>query len=322
MKSNLIIIAATALILAACSTDEPEVNNGPVAIKVTASIDGTNTRAVNQTWAANDAIGVMAISSSSSASTINTLYKNVKYTVWSAGTAGTFTTTDDIYLHTSDGNVTFAAYYPYQTSTDKATLPGTDGVVTGANTLTQSTATAQSAFDYLYAHGATAYRSQPTLTFSGNNPFKHIMARLILVLNTSADDGFTASQVYASTTTFKLGGLKHDGTFNVTDGNAVATGSEVADWDITSNVNNVYNSGNGTRTYTMILYPQTIAAALTFSATVDGQTFSNTTAIQPALQAGYSYTYNITVKKTALVVSGCTIKEWNTGVNGSGDATL
>jgi hypothetical protein len=121
--------------------------------------------------------------------------------------------------------------------------------------------------------------------------------------------------------TFKLGGLKHDGTFNVTDGAAEATGSEVADWDITSNVNNVSSSEDGTRTYTMILYPQTVAA-LPFSAIIDGQTFANTTAIQPDLQAGYSYTYTITVKKSGLVISGCTIQAWNTGTSGSGDATM
>jgi hypothetical protein len=324
MKSNLIIMATAAMVLAACSTEENEVNNGPVAAKVTASIDGSKTRAVDQTWAANDAIGVMATSSNPSASSneVTQLYKNVKYTVGSAGTAGTFTSTDGIFFQTAGQTVTFAAYYPYQTSADKATLPGTGGVVTGANTQSQATAEAQSAFDYLYASGATASKSQPTLTFSGDYLFKHRMARLILVLKTSTDDGFTAAQVNASTTTFKLGGLKHDGTFNVTDGTAEAAGSEVADWDITSNVNNVYSSGDGTRTYTMILYPQTAAAALSFSAIIDGQTFANTTAIQPALQAGYSYTYTITVKKTGLVISGCTIEAWNTGTGGSGDATM
>jgi hypothetical protein len=322
MKSNLIIIVTAAMILAACSSEENEVNNGPVAAKVTASIDGAMSRAVDQTWAANDAIGVMATSSSSSTSTINTLYKNVKYTVGGAGTAGTFTSTDGIFFQAAGQTVTFAAYYPYQTSADKATLPGTNGVVTGANTQSQSTAAAQSAFDYLYASGATASKSQPTLTFSGDYLFRHRMARLILVLKTSADDGLTAAQVNASTTTFKLGGLKHNGTFNVTDGTAEATGSEEADWNITSNVNNVYISGDGTRTYTMILYPQTVAAALPFSAIIDGQTFANTTAIQPALQAGYSYTYTITVKKTGMVISGCTIHAWNTGTSGSGDATM
>jgi hypothetical protein len=33
-------------------------------------------------------------------------------------------------------------------------------------------------------------------------------------------------------------------------------------------------------------------------------------------------TFNITVKKTGLAISGCTIEAWNTGTGGSGDATM
>lgn len=324
MKKTLLIISTAALLLTACSTEE---NDAPVVANVTASIDGMKTRAVEQTWTKDDAIGVMATSytdpsAASTANEVTKLYKNVKYTVESAGTAGTFTSTDGIFFQADDQVVTFAAYYPYQASADKATLPGTDGAVTGANTQSQPTAEAQSAFDYLYASGVTASKSQPTVAFSGDKMFKHKMARLILVLKTSTDDGFTADQVNAASTTFKLGGLKHDGTFHVTDGTAEATGNVVSDWDITSNVNNVYSPENGTRTYTMILYPQSISGALPLSATIDGQTFVNTTVIQPALQAGYTYTYTITIKKTGLVISGFTIESWNTGTSGSGDAVM
>ena len=72
----------------------------------------------------------------------------------------------------------------------------------------------------------------------------------------------------------------------------------------------------------MILYPQTLDGALTFSATIAGQTYTNTDAIQPALAAGTSYTYTITMRKTGLTVSGCTIAPWNTGAGGNGDATM
>ena len=33
-------------------------------------------------------------------------------------------------------------------------------------------------------------------------------------------------------------------------------------------------------------------------------------------------TFNITVKKTGLAISGCTIEAWNPGTGGSGDATM
>ena len=78
---------------------------------------------------------------------------------------------------------------------------------------------------------------------------------------------------------------------------------------------------NNVRTYTLILYPQTLASALTFKAEIDNQAYTNKE-IKPELQAGYSYTYEITVKKTGLTVSGCTIKDWNSGNAIPGDATM
>ena len=329
----MIATVATAM-LAACSNDENEVNNGPVEARITAGIDGPATRAIDQNWVIGNTIGVMVTgvtgTTTGATSTMATLYKNVKYTVGSAGSSGTFTaeTGKGIFFQDASETVTFAAYSPYQTSTDAATLPGTNGTVTGGNTQDQSTTAKQEVFDYLFASGATASRSSAKVEFkktdaSHDYQFKHKMSRLILVLNTSTSDGFTADQVLGATAVYKLSGLKHDGTFNVKDGTATvsATGSAVSDWAITSNVHSDDKTAN-TRTYSMILYPQTLSSALTFSATIDGQTYTNNAAIQPALAAGTSYTYTITVKKTGLTVSGCTIDGWTSGTGGSGNATM
>ena len=69
----------------------------------------------------------------------------------------------------------------------------------------------------------------------------------------------------------------------------------------------------------MIFYPQT-GASLTFRAAIGGQNYTCT--LTPALAAATSYTYNITVKKTELTVSGCTITEWGNGPSGSCDAEM
>lgn len=320
MKTKLFIIATVATMLVACSNDENEVNNGPVEARITAGIDGSVTRAIDQNWQTGNTIGVMVTNAQSSG--MANLYKNVKYTVGNIGTTGTFTaeTEQGIFFQDASETVTFAAYSPYQSSTDAATLPEINGTVTGVNTKNQITQETQETFDYLFASGATASKSNPTVEFKDGNQFKHQMARLILVLQTSTTDGFTADQVKKGT--YKLGGLKHDGTFNVTNGIATATGSVVTDWDIT---NNYYVDGSptDTRTYTMILYPQTLTGALTFSAIIDGQTYTNNTNINPtSLVAGNSYTYTITMKKTGLTVSGCTIAGWNNGGSGSGSAEM
>lgn len=320
MKSKYLLIATAATLLAACSNDENEVNNGPVEARVTAGIDGPKTRAVDDSWSGGNTIGVMVTNAPTS--TMATLYKNVEYTVGSAGTTGTFTAASEgIFFQDASETVTFAAYSPYQSSADVATLPGTDGTVTGGDTKDQSTTEKQEAFDYLFASGATASRSNPTVEFKESNQFKHKMSRLILVLNTSATDGFTTDQVFNAI--YKLGGLKHEGTFKVTNGTAAVSpsASAVSDWTITDNAKKDDTTGK-TRTYTMILYPQSLSGALTFSATIGGQTYVNKSDIQPALAAGTSYTYTITMKKTGLSVSGCTIEGWTNNTGGSGNAEM
>lgn len=321
MKSKYLIIATAATLLAACSNDENEVNNGPVEARITAGIDGPKTRAVDDSWSGGNTIGVMVTNAPTS--TMDDIYKNVKYTVGSAGTTGTFTAEpgQGIFFQDASENVAFAAYSPYQSSADAATLPGTAGTVTGGDTQDQSTVAKQEAFDYLFASGATASRSNPTVEFKESNQFKHKMSRLILVLNTSATDGFTTDQVFNAV--YKLGGLKHEGTFKVTDGTAAVSpsASAVSDWTITNNAKKDDTTGK-TRTYTMILYPQSLSSPLTFSATIDGQTYVNKSDIQPALAAGTSYTYTITMKKTGLSVSGCTIEGWTNDTSGSGNAEM
>lgn len=326
MKLKYLLIATAATLLAACSNDENEVNNGPVEARITAGIDGPKTRAVDNSWSGGNTIGVMVTNAPSS--TMDDIYKNVKYTVGSAGTTGTFTAESGqgIFFQDASETVTFAAYSPYQSSDDAATLPGTDGTVTGGDTKDQSTVEKQEAFDYLFASGATASRSSATVEFKKTDnthdyQFKHKMSRLILVLNTSTTDGFTADQVFNAV--YKLGGLKHEGTFKVTDGTAAVSpsASAVSDWTITDNVKKDDKSAN-TRTYTMILYPQTLLSPLTFSATIDGQTYVNKSDIQPTLAAGTSYTYTITMKKTGLTVSGCTIEGWTNDSGGNGNAEM
>lgn len=325
MKSKYLLIATAATLLAACSNDENEVNNGPVEARITAGIDGPKTRAVDDSWSGGNTIGVMVTNAPTS--TMATLYKNVEYTVESGGPTGIFkATSGGIFFQDASENVTFAAYSPYQLSADAATLPGTDGTVTGGDTKDQSTVAKQEAFDYLFATGATASRGSATVELKKADvdhdyQFKHKMSRLILVLNTSATDGFTTDQVFSAT--YTLGGLKHEGTFKVTDGTAAVSpsASAVSDWTITNNAKKDDTTGK-TRTYTMILYPQSLSSPLTFSATIDGQTYVNKSDIQPALAAGTSYTYTITMKKTGLSVSGCTIEGWTNDTSGSGNAEM
>lgn len=301
-----------------CNNDEIETipYEGPVAAQVTAGIDGVATRAADTSWESGDAIGI-------SCSGTNTNYTNMKYVTASGN--GTFTHYKDDKEDLASGiffqgteDVTFSAYYPF-TGTD-GTIPGTEGSISG-NTSQQSTN--QKSLDYMYAGGVTTTYAIPTVSFTNDNIFKHKMTRLKLVLQTSADAGFSAGDVKNGT--YTLGGLKHEGTFNVKNGTAEATSSSsaVSDWSVSTNCPSL--DADGKRTYTMILYPQTVTGALPFTATIASQNYGNSSDIKftdDKLLAGTSYTFTITIKKTGLAVSGCTIEGWGTEVTGNGEATM
>lgn len=315
-------MAAAALTLAACSNDENMgMTDGPVEARITAGLSAPTTRAIGTNWNA-DEIGVWV--KDAPASDMETLYKNVFYTTTSTGATAEFTaaTGQGIFFQDANETVTFAAYAPYQPSANNATLPGDNGKV-DVNTETNNTEALQEDIDFLFAEGATATRTNYTVTFTNNtggadHSFHHKMAQLNVVFQVSTNDGFAANQIFDGT--FNLGGLIHEGTFNVTDGTTETTGSEVTDWNITACK---YTDDATTRTYSLILLPQDLSSnPLNVAVGIGGQTYYNSDAINPNLQAGYTYTYTITVKKTGLVVSGCTITPWTGGSTGSGDAEM
>lgn len=295
--------------LGSCNNNEFESvpYKGPVAAQVTAGIKGVATRAVDAYWEAGDAIGI-------SCTGATTNYTNMKYVTANGG--GAFTHYKDNVEDLASGiffqgreDVTFSAYYPFA-GTEKS-APGTKGVISG-NTSEQSN---QKTFDYLYASGVKTTFANPTISFTGNNKFKHMMTRLILIIQTSATDGFSAADVESGT--YLVSGIKHDGTFDTTTGTAVATGDATDDWEINAKAEDV----NYQRTYSMILYPQgSQSSSLTFKVIIDGQPY--TKVITPTLVASTSNTYTITVKKSGLSIDTSTIGGWETGKNESVDATF
>lgn len=298
MKKTL-LFAAAALALTACSNDDNLTGNSEaVAARVTANIDEPGSRAYDQTWEAGDMIGI------STTSTGKTHYTNMKYSTTGDGNF-THVGGDASGIFFQDMNeVTFSAYYPFA-GTEKSAA----GILNG----TTATQTDQKTFDFLFAEGAKASRTSSTLSFTGDAAFQHKMTRLVLNLQTDANSGFTATDV--TTGTYKLNGIKHNGTFDTATGEAVATGEANTDWAITATAADNAN----VRTYSMILYPQA-DATLTLKATIGGESY--TCNITPVLASGMSYTYTITVKKTGLEVKNCTIDAWGDGGSTTGEATM
>lgn len=331
MNKRFLFFAASAVLFAACSNDDENTgaNNGLVEARITANLSGPLTRAVGTNWNA-DHIGVMVTDAPNS--NMEGLYRNVEYSTSSTGATADFSagTGQGIFFQDATETVTFSAYAPYQTTADNATLPGTNGVI-NVDTENSNTPTGQESIDFLFAQGATGSRQNNTISFSDETPetsgddddhsFHHMMSQLNIVFQTSTTAGFNATDIFDATS-FNLGGLIHTGTFSVTNGGATATGEAVASWDITA-CNYDDDTDNNTRTYSLILLPQSLAAPLTVAVVIGGQTYSNSNAINPTLEAGKSYTYTITVTKTGLVVSGCTITGWDGDTTGgSGVAVM
>ncbi len=286
------------------------------SVEITASI-GTQTRASGVNWNA-DAIGVIVTSSSSS---IYSLYQNAHYTTTSTGTTATFDaydTDNTIYFSDPTETVTFAAYAPYSTSSDAATLPGTSGSISG-NTAEQTTTTAQEAIDYIYATGASASESNPVVNFTGDYAFKHVMSKL--VINVIAGSGQSLSNIQGGT--YTLGGLVHSGTFDVTTGTAAAdTDTDASSWTLGSALPTYesYTPSGATDptgiTYTGYIYPQTVTA-LTFAATVNEESFSatlDTSTLTNGFEGGYYYTITVTISENSANIGG---EDTTNGTNGN-----
>lgn len=358
-----LFLAAVALSVAitACSNDDDNAavdNNDPVAARITAGL-GTDvnatpdakasqpvTRAVDDHWN-SDHIGVIAFAPSSS--NMVTQYRNAHYVTTSTGADAKFTPASaehTIYFSGPDEEVSFAAYAPYQSSATPGTLPGANGVIS-IDTRKQADATEQEALDFLFATGATASKSNPTVAFSKvddahDYSFRHIMTRLVLNIVTPADNGFSPDDV-KRISRISLGGLRTSGSLDIVAQETGATytlspdaATRTDDWDIAGYVYSVGPDKNGVtqRVHTLIFFPQeaknnagTALSAVPIAITLDGEVYKNTKDITnnnntADFKSGYSYEYTICLRKRDLEVTAATITPWADGGKRDGDAII
>ncbi|MCR8875236.1 fimbrillin family protein [Phocaeicola barnesiae] len=294
------------------------IDTGSSQATFTAAIDGqVNTRAYDRTWEAGDAIGISGISG-------GITYTNVQYVTDSEGTNGNFrveTSGNEIYYQ-DDNPVTFTAYYPWA------------NLASGVTTITADTRAqaSQSDFDFLWSR-QTGSKASPNVQFI----FAHKMAKLVLTIRKG--DGVSYREVQDAV--LSLGGFKNNGSFNVTNGTATATGDNLtADWTFAGNTSETgYNAPlskddtGETVSYTLILFPQEFSSPLPITATLTGmQSFSATldftaanvdagdTDAKNEWVAGRQYNLSVTLHKTDITVDGCTIQGWDEADGGNVNA--
>lgn len=298
MKSTNYILASAALMLALAScSDKEELYIDPVAATVTGNI--TTTRADGATWQSGDAIGISTMTGDT-----KTSYSNMKYVTSDNGTTFTHEGGMESGIFFKDPKkVKFSAYYPFG---------GNEKTARGTITVDTKVQSNQKDYDFLYAESNEADHNAPEIKFT----FAHVMTKLTLQVTIDKTSGFTASAL--EDVSYTLGGLKHKVEFNTASGEVgfASDATEVSDWTLE---NGTPSSDGGAEIYTMILGPHTDNSGLTFTATIGGENFYCT--LTPGLVAGTSYTYNITVKKTGLVLSECTITDWAPDSQTPGNAT-
>ena len=317
MKAKYVMIAALATLLAACSNDENAVDNGPVAAQVNAEISNRAvSRATATAWEPDDRIGLSTIDGAGTDAP-KTKYANVPYKYADSKfgfdeTAATAAGKTQIYFEDTK-EVTFRAYYPYT-----ATLTA-EGVIENISTANQAD---QKKFDYLFATGATASKSNPNVKFvkSGNDvgtSFRHCMSRL--TFNFVAGDGVTS---LSPLTDLKIEGVVNSGSFDTTNGSATADAETDGNKDIT------IASVSGTNA-SVIFFPQEAPmenGQFKITLKLDGVSYGATLTLPTdvangAFTAGVNVAYTITIRKTGLTVNSAEISGW-TPATGEGDATM
>lgn len=293
MNTRLLPIAVLALCAVACTNDNENLNDGPVAAVINAEIsDAVSTRASGTAWAERDEIGI----SESRFGYANVLYR------WENGK---FTPAGTIIFFQDDDPTTFSAYYPYDA--DGGTLTATTDATAQQN---------QPAIDFLYATGATASTHNPEVNFTDNTAaggtdcsFHHCMSQITLTFEAGSGVDFNT----VKPTGYTLSGLVLEGSFDTTTGTA-ETDANAQTADLTMELDGVLTSS-------VILFPQS-TASIELSVNYNSQPYTATLTIPDgALKAGNNYTYTVTVRNKDLSIESAKITDWNpvTGGNVSAD---
>ena len=280
MKIRHFALAALAISMAACTSDNENLNDGPVAAQFIADITpATRVNSGGTDWTDGDRIGVTGAG-----------FINIPY----VRESGQFVPEDKTIYFNDIETKTFNAYYPYQS----------DGGTVSVSTAADKQGTD---IDFLFASGATGDTHNPEVSFTdktaeggADNSFHHRMSQITLTFE--AGDGVNFSVVKPER--YTLDGLLLTGTFNTADGIATAdNGAQTGELTM--------NLADGNLTSSIILFPQTVAS-LPLVVNYKGQEYHATlTMPDGALLAGNNYTYTVKVRNKVLEVSEATIAKWN-----------
>lgn len=294
MKTRFFAFAALALTLAACTNDNENLNDGPVAAQFIADITpATRVNSEGTDWTDGDRIGVTG------AGFTNVPYKRENGKFVTDGTT--------IYFNDTETQ-TFHVYYPYQS----------DGGTVTVNTAADKQGPG---IDFLFASGAKGSTRSPEVSFTDktdkggeDNSFHHRMS--LIKFTFKAGDGLIFNGMEPAD--YTLDGLKHEGTFDTATGTTAVTAA--VESPITMQL-------GGATTSQVIILPQGVTTSLDLKVSFNGLDYT-TTLPNPSkpeanqFSAGYAYTYNITLNNNGITVEEPEITPWEPGNSNNVSITL
>ncbi len=282
-------MTAAALLISACSDKEEGIGE-PVAATVQA---GISTRAtVDNTWTAGeDAIGVYVTSAGA------TKGSNIKYVA--SDHAGSFSPAYEPIYFVDGKDVTFCAYYPY---TDDSEM-NSDGTINWKGGIVKD---GKCQWDFLFADGATARKSSPVVSFTGDKAFRHCMAMVKFTIK--AGYGIESGEKLLN---FIMDEVHNDGVVDPRDGTVMLSAEKTA---LTEPVNQTL--GNDL-TISIILLPQAVtdkSIDIILETSVEDTKNKYSTALTaPAggkFVGGSVYSYTIRVTNAGIKFENLSIETW------------
>lgn len=313
------VFAAAVIALAACSSEEENVQSWNGEIRLSA-VNVVQTRAAQgiQSTAFDNGEKVDVFINE------NATTPSIEYPqplVYTSGTGGVLTTSDEQYYPQSNGVNIFAVY--------PSGVAGTNVNATNVAFAVESDQSEEDAYkasDLMV--GAPANNPVSKTSGTVQLTFKHCLSKINI--NISAGDGIDPVDLQDATVTIL--NTTTGGTFNVQTGAVTANGVQAAATPIIAGTLEV-REDTGVQGISAIIVPQTVSAGRQFisiryggdqqtPATELFYTLPHGQAASVDFAAGYSYTFNITAKKSGLTLDGTTITDWTDyGDVFSGDAT-
>lgn len=279
MRTNFIKSLGLLLMFSACQKENNEIVNSDLNEPVSVSFSSQISRVIGTQWQSDDEVGISATDGQ------DVSYTNVRYL---SDVSGNFSVPEggEPICYKSENAMSFTAYYPYSSTVF-------ENLITG-NTLSDN-----KKCNFLWSKVENvAYSTTPSVNFT----FNHSMAELRIEF--TYPEG-TNVDAYKNVT---VKGLKHEGTFNITNGETLVTATDAADWNVT-----MVQTG-GKLSYSGVFFPQKVSD---LKLVMNGLEF-NLVKSEVEFVKGKYYTINATINadgsvKVSMKISGATIEDYYDG---------